>query len=1513
MASTAVTSTAGYILGIGDRHLDNILWDLSSPYLAGSVVHIDFTVAFDRGRLLKVPELVPFRLTTTLRGAMGLPGALSPSGPFAGAAVAAFEAMRGGLMGGGEWGGIGGEWKGIAAGGGGGGGGRNKAWKRRACGGGIWDGALLPWEAEVVTGAAALGEHRGGSIWGGWSQNRVGSATHPVKGVKGVKEGALEAMLGAAMTLHALTHSSSSPSTSPYLLTLALSLSDAAKSAAASVQHSFACSHISAHFMYYAFSFNLSNPIVPHQHLIETSESKNQAHSDLVAAQEGSKKLLTEEEASRQALRAAMEALSRVGDQHRGKARRAEAKAAAAIDAVGEARRWLDDKRAALAELAPSLPPAVAVSGVSTPSQIGGSGSGSGSVRSAGWLMGEDVKRGESGGGDNQGRLYALVTAVGLAAAATAAGAPGAAGGAAAADSDASKREDWQTEGASVGPGMEGLDSEPAAGSGEAAVNTEGAQVGAQKEGEEEGVLREEVARVEGRILFGSALASLLTQLTADGVSVAQGSGRAELAEECAGEQHVALPECQQLPSLHVASQQQQEPTQQESMLPCPAALTAAPSLPFSPPSLSPRPLSIPSPSSPVPSHPTTPPARLPARPSLSQDTAPDADSMALSHAFESTQKQSHAAAASSDGISAVAPPDSTANTASTASTASGTIGMESASFCLSHPAAPCTRAAAGSGASNAAAAAATISRSAGTGGGAAESSTTPEGSEHLVPPLIPLPAFRESLQAALDALHAARSLSTRHLPHLLPSLVPSLIPSLLPSRDPGMSGDASSLGKQAVSSPSVAQFLEASDRIERLVQGGGKLAASDSRGDDSRGGEESSSGAVGGDSRGGEGSSVGSAGGDMAGDDSWLLAHSAFLSLLPPSAVSAALAAPPISTAVADSKDVAETVLPSSLLRLPPSVCLFVVRVQLVAAVLRACLADGGAANAGRAEEGRQEIGEKSIAGTEAEGRGEDLEGQEGSQSREADLSRKIHVAIRGWLRAYTAGCLGPLVEGLVCQFVHPANLAAVLHAHSATNIGASGSENAASAASVGSSACAAAAAAAGVAAAGAVVGVDRQVLQLSSLIGHFCQAEVSKRAADASKQHTADETPPGPSPRMHAAHVAALAAARAELAGFDWLHEPQLPAGCVTPVPVVATLGVSSSNLDAAAGVVAVHQASPVPAGADVSGAAGGRPAAAVYGPLLMDVDRAVADVAASSVHLQAAQQAERAARAAQVETTEARQAAQKLVDRLSDTLQQQSANHSAALSQAHQAAAGLSLAAASLAPFLSHSIVPLIRQVSDAASAVQGSTIAAIVTPDIVTCAERVHSECRSFVDLLESVQGATSPLPSSHPHHLSALLNLSTSLHQQCSSLLPSVSHLARTTLSALHTLRLSKHRQLAAPSASPAVRESELAAEAPPAGRVSVEALDSAVLAVCRREAKARQHAEQVIWHLQQKLNKQDPLLLAAATASNSTSTLHKPATFQKMLSTKKVVRQLLVEACSPDNLCEMYEGWMPWI
>ena len=48
--SAAVSSMAGWLLGIGDRHLDNILLDQAT----GELVHIDFNVCLERGRRLKV-------------------------------------------------------------------------------------------------------------------------------------------------------------------------------------------------------------------------------------------------------------------------------------------------------------------------------------------------------------------------------------------------------------------------------------------------------------------------------------------------------------------------------------------------------------------------------------------------------------------------------------------------------------------------------------------------------------------------------------------------------------------------------------------------------------------------------------------------------------------------------------------------------------------------------------------------------------------------------------------------------------------------------------------------------------------------------------------------------------------------------------------------------------------------------------------------------------------------------------------------------------------------------------------------------------------------------------------------------------------------------------------------------------------------------------------------------------------------------------------------------------------
>ncbi|KAG8758789.1 Serine/threonine-protein kinase tel1 [Serendipita sp. 396] len=68
--SVATGSIAGHILGLGDRHLSNLLMDAKS----GELIHIDLGIAFDQGKHLPIPELVPFRLTRDIVDGMGIAG-----------------------------------------------------------------------------------------------------------------------------------------------------------------------------------------------------------------------------------------------------------------------------------------------------------------------------------------------------------------------------------------------------------------------------------------------------------------------------------------------------------------------------------------------------------------------------------------------------------------------------------------------------------------------------------------------------------------------------------------------------------------------------------------------------------------------------------------------------------------------------------------------------------------------------------------------------------------------------------------------------------------------------------------------------------------------------------------------------------------------------------------------------------------------------------------------------------------------------------------------------------------------------------------------------------------------------------------------------------------------------------------------------------------------------------------------------------------------------------------------
>lgn len=63
----AVWSCFCYIIGLGDRHCDNILIVQNS----GIVLHIDFDCIFEKGKFLPVPEIMPFRLTKNLEQALG--------------------------------------------------------------------------------------------------------------------------------------------------------------------------------------------------------------------------------------------------------------------------------------------------------------------------------------------------------------------------------------------------------------------------------------------------------------------------------------------------------------------------------------------------------------------------------------------------------------------------------------------------------------------------------------------------------------------------------------------------------------------------------------------------------------------------------------------------------------------------------------------------------------------------------------------------------------------------------------------------------------------------------------------------------------------------------------------------------------------------------------------------------------------------------------------------------------------------------------------------------------------------------------------------------------------------------------------------------------------------------------------------------------------------------------------------------------------------------------------------
>ncbi|KAJ5770783.1 uncharacterized protein N7511_002834 [Penicillium nucicola] len=68
--SSAVMSMVGYVLGLGDRHGENLSFEEGT----GGLLHVDFNCLFDKGQTFEKPEVVPFRLTHNMVDAFGAYG-----------------------------------------------------------------------------------------------------------------------------------------------------------------------------------------------------------------------------------------------------------------------------------------------------------------------------------------------------------------------------------------------------------------------------------------------------------------------------------------------------------------------------------------------------------------------------------------------------------------------------------------------------------------------------------------------------------------------------------------------------------------------------------------------------------------------------------------------------------------------------------------------------------------------------------------------------------------------------------------------------------------------------------------------------------------------------------------------------------------------------------------------------------------------------------------------------------------------------------------------------------------------------------------------------------------------------------------------------------------------------------------------------------------------------------------------------------------------------------------------
>lgn len=70
ISTIAAMSMVGHVVGLGDRHGENILFD----ELTGECMHVDLNCLFEKGKTFEIPERVPFRLTHNMVDAFGITG-----------------------------------------------------------------------------------------------------------------------------------------------------------------------------------------------------------------------------------------------------------------------------------------------------------------------------------------------------------------------------------------------------------------------------------------------------------------------------------------------------------------------------------------------------------------------------------------------------------------------------------------------------------------------------------------------------------------------------------------------------------------------------------------------------------------------------------------------------------------------------------------------------------------------------------------------------------------------------------------------------------------------------------------------------------------------------------------------------------------------------------------------------------------------------------------------------------------------------------------------------------------------------------------------------------------------------------------------------------------------------------------------------------------------------------------------------------------------------------------------